>query len=104
MLSEAKIEKRFVEMFGMPSEQFMRELEHELEQASPEERAEFDRLIDQTNAVLPGMNASLDRMAKNMKKMRSTMRDLRKSMSSMDDRLSRVEDTVTAMFPMVGPR
>lgn len=100
---DAKIEELFLQSFGVPSDQFRRELELKFEQASPEARAEFERLVDQANAVLPGMQASVERASANITAMSVTIGELTESMAVLDARVSGIEDhlcRITADKPL----
>lgn len=84
-------ERLFIRHFGVGSEQFRRELEVELEEATPEQRAEFEQLVDQANEVLPGMHATLDRVDKSVADLSGTMRELRHNMAMLDKRVAAIE-------------
>ena len=86
-------EERFVSSFGMSSEQFMRELEAEFEQATPKQRAEFEHIVDQASTVLPEMNAALDRIGGSLNEMQATIGSMHESMASLSARVSRIEQT-----------
>ena len=87
----AEIEDRFVSTFGMSSEEFKRDLEAELEQATPEQQAEFNQVIAQANHVLPKMNATLERIGEKMAEMSVARGEIKKTLSSLDARVSRIE-------------
>lgn len=99
-MDEAEIENRFIDNFGMSSEVFMRELETEFEQATPEERAEFDSVVEQANVALPEMSATLNSIGNNIAGMNATTGQLRESMSSLCKRVSNIEDKVVVAFPI----
>ncbi len=89
-------EDRFIRHFGMPSEQFRRELEEEFEQATPEEQAEFERLVDEANAVLHDMLATVDRMSESLAETSIAVCEMTRCLSSLDARVSRIEDNLTS--------
>ena len=92
--ADARVEEqRFVTSFGMSSEHFMRELKADFEQATPEQRAEFEHVVDQANAVLPEMNAALDRIGGSLNGMRATMETMQESMASLSARVVQIEQT-----------
>lgn len=103
---EEQVEDRFVSSFGMSSEQFRHELEAEFEQASPKERAEFERLVDEANAILPEMHASVERIGEHINLTTSTMGDLKAAFALLEARLGKIEDTLvtgsTAKPSLVG--
>lgn len=89
-------ERLFIRHFGVGSEQFRRELEAELEEATPEQRAEFELLIDQANAVLPGIHAALDRADASLAETRATMHELRHGMAALDGRVADIENNISS--------
>jgi hypothetical protein len=86
------IEDPFITHFGMSSDQFRRELEADFERATPEERAEFEQIVEQANTVLPEMNATLDRMSDTAAKMSAMIGEVTACIASIDARVSRIED------------
>lgn len=58
---------------------------------SPSEQTEFERLVEEANAVLPQMNAALDRIGVGIERCRSAVRELDRSMLFTGERVSRIE-------------
>ena len=87
-----RVEHLFVKEFGISSEAFQRHIEVEFAQASPGEQAEFERLVVEANAALPGMQASVERMSANMTAMSATIGEMTESMAVLDARVSSIED------------
>ncbi len=100
---DALVEDRFASTFGMSSEQFMRELEAEFEQNTPEERAEFERLVDQANAVMPGIHATLDRIGKTLAGMSVAVDQLKDGMTTLDARVTGIEGSFGCTFAAKPP-
>ena len=67
------------------------ELIEEFENLSPEEQAEFERLVDQANAILPELHASLDRVERGIARCRSTVREISEQTAAMSERVSGIE-------------
>jgi methyl-accepting chemotaxis protein len=93
---ESTIEDQFIDHFGMSSEQFRRELEADFEKATPEERAEFQQLVEQANAVLPEISATLDSIDRSLIKMNAAVAEMTEGMTSLDARVSRIEDNLAS--------
>ena len=94
---DANIERLFLSNFGVSSDQFRRELKAEFQKASPLEKAEFERLVDEANAVLPGMQVSIERMNENVAAMSSTIGEMKESIAALDARVSGIEDRLDRM-------
>jgi hypothetical protein len=94
LLEADRVEHLFVQEFAMSSEEFQRQLEVEFAQASPEEQAEFSRLVDEANAVLPGMLARVDRMSAHVDTLKTSVGEMRESFATLEERLSAFEDSL----------
>ena len=70
------------------------ELIDEFENLPPEEQAEFERLVDQANAILPELHASLDRIERGISRCRNSIREMRETMVSMSDRIFGIEESL----------
>jgi septal ring factor EnvC (AmiA/AmiB activator) len=73
----------------------IREFVDEWEQLTPEQQAEFERVLDQANQALSATHATVNRIEQSMSRCRSTIRKMRESMSAMSDRVARIENALT---------
>ena len=98
-ITHARVEALFVSELGMSSEQFARELEVELEQATPDERDEFESLVDQANQAIPKIGATLDRVAETLARMSITVGEMSGVLVGMDARVAVIEDSLGEVLP-----
>ena len=70
------------------------ELIEEFENLTPEEQAEFERLVDQANAILPELHASVDRIERRLVRCRSTVREISEHLAAMSERVSGIEESL----------
>lgn len=89
-------EDLFVRHFGVGSKRFERELKAELEEAAPEQRAEFEQLLDQAHAALPGMHATLDRIETSLAGVRAQVHGLGNGIVALGKRLDSIEAELSA--------
>lgn len=85
---------QLADLLGVPSDELVRDFLEELGRLTPEERAEFDGLVEQTNEVLPDMHASLDRISTSISRCRSTIRELNAQLTTMSQRVARIESSL----------
>lgn len=67
------------------------EVIQEFEDLSSEEQAEFERLVDQANAILPQLHASLDRIERGISRCRNSIRETSENMVAMSERICGLE-------------
>ena len=89
--ADNQIEHLFIRDFGISSEQFVREMVAEFDQATPHEKAEFERLADKANAVLSVMHATLDCMGETLTEMNGTIGKIRQRIIEIDQGISGIE-------------
>ena len=70
------------------------ELIEEFENLTSEDQAEFERLVDQANAILPELHASVDRIERRMVHCRSTVREIGEHLAAMSERVSGIEESL----------
>lgn len=89
--ADERIERLFAAAFGMSSEQFRHKLQAEFDQASPEQQAEFEHLVGQANAALPGLHAAVDRIGETLTEMNAGMDEMQQSFTHLDARMVIIE-------------
>lgn len=67
------------------------ELIEEFENLTPEEQAEFERLVKQANEILPELHASVDRIEQGIARCGSTIRETREQLAAMSERVFGIE-------------
>ena len=67
------------------------ELIEEFENLTPEEQAEFERLVDQANEILPGLQVRVDRIEQGIAHCRSAVRETSEHLAEMSERVSGIE-------------
>ena len=67
------------------------ELIEEFENLTPEEQAEFERLVDQANAILPELQEMVDHIEQGIARCRSAVREMSEQMAAMSERVSGIE-------------
>lgn len=70
------------------------ELIDEFENLTPEEQAEFERLVDQANEILPELQASVDRIGQDIARSRATVREISEDLTAMSERVSGIEESL----------
>ena len=70
------------------------DLIEEFENLTPEEQAEFERLVDQANEILPELHASVDRIEHGILRCRSTIGAISEQMAEMSERVSGIEESL----------
>ncbi len=70
------------------------DLIEEFENLTPEEQAEFERLVDQANEILPELHATVDRIEHGIAQCRSTVREISEHLAAMSERVSGIEESL----------
>ena len=70
------------------------ELIEEFENLTSEEQAEFERLVDQANEILPELQASLDRIGQDIVRSRSAVGEMCGHLAAMSERVSGIEEAL----------
>ena len=70
------------------------DLIQEFENLTPEEHAEFERLVDQANEILPELHESLDRIGEGIARCNTTIREMMDQTAAMSERVSGIEKSL----------